>query len=71
MLKSLRKEFKINTKELDNFIKSKQLSTKYYLENSYRTNKLFRYLLFLRLKGVDLNKFFDSEIKDNNNDTNK
>ena len=69
MLKTLRKELKINIKELDSFIKSKQLSTKYYLENSYRTNKLFRYLLFLRMKGVDLNKFFDNEI--NNNDTNK
>lgn len=69
MLKSLRKEFKINTKELDSFIKSKQLSTKYYIENSYTNNKLFRYLLFLRLKGVDLNKFFDDEIK--SNDTNK
>ncbi|OXA65316.1 hypothetical protein B0A67_24425 [Flavobacterium aquidurense] len=69
MLKTLRKELKINIKELDSFIKSKQLSTKYYLENSYRTNKLFRYLLFLRMKGVDLNKFFDDEINDN--DTNK
>lgn len=69
MLKTLRKELKINIKELDSFIKSKQLSSKYYLENSYRTNKLFRYLLFLRMKGVDLNKFFDDEINDN--DTNK
>lgn len=69
MLKTLRKELKINIKELDSFIKSKQLSTKYYLENSYRTNKLFRYLLFLRMKGVDLNKFFDDGINDN--DTNK
>lgn len=69
MLKTLRKELKLNIKELDSFIKSKQLSTKYYLENSYKTNKLFRYLLFLRMKGVDLNKFFDNEINDN--DTNK
>lgn len=69
MLKTLRKELKLNIKELDSFIKSKQLSTKYYLESSYKTNKLFRYLLFLRMKGVDLNKFFDDEINDN--DTNK
>jgi hypothetical protein len=68
MLKQIRKKLKIDTKELDDFIDSKGLSTKYYIENSYRTNKLFRYLLFLRKKGVDLNDIFDPEI---NNDTTK
>lgn len=62
-LKRYRKELKIDTKELDFFIDSKSVSTKYYLENNYQSNKFFKYLLFLRKKGVNINAFFDSELK--------
>lgn len=61
MLKKYRKDLRLDTKELDDFIGSKSVSTKYYIENSYQSNMLFKYLLFLRLKGVDLNQFFDEE----------
>ena len=36
----------------------------YFVEANFRTNKLFRYLLFLRMKGVNLNKFFDAVIEE-------
>lgn len=62
MLKIFRKQLRLDPKELDEFIDNKSASTKYYIENTYRSNKLFKYLLFLRQKGVNLNKFFDEEI---------
>lgn len=62
MLKNFRKQLRLDPKELDDFIDNKSVSTKYYIENTYRSNKLFKYLLFLRQKGVNLNKFFDDEI---------
>jgi hypothetical protein len=67
MLKKYRKELKIDVKELDEFIDSKGPSLKYYIEKSYKSNRLFKYLLYLRTKGVNLNKFFDEEIQ--NDDT--
>jgi hypothetical protein len=65
MLKNFRKQLRLDPKELDDFIDNKSVSTKYYIENTYRSNKLFKYLLFLRQKGVNLNKFFDDEINNN------
>lgn len=64
MLKSLRKKIfknKEKLKELDEFL-GKQ-SRRFYLEQNYRDNKLFKYFFFLRKEGVDLNNFFDNEIK--------
>ncbi len=62
-LKKFRKELKLDNKELDAFIDNKSVSTKYYLEQNYQNNKFFKYLLFLRKKGVDINAFFDSELE--------
>lgn len=66
LLTKIKKRLKISPKELDLFINAKGTSTKYYLENYYGKNKLFRYLLLLRLKGASLDKFFDRYIKENN-----
>jgi len=66
LLKQFRKKLKIKPKELDIFIKAKGTSTKYYLEDYFESNKLFRYLLLLKLKGASLDKFFDAYIKVNN-----
>ena len=63
MLKKYRKDLRLDTKELDEFLGSKSVSTKYYIENSYQSNMLFKYLIYLRKKGVDLNNFFDEESK--------
>lgn len=62
-LKEARKELSIKPKELDAFISAKGTSTKYYLEDTYEKNKLFRYLLLLRIKGASIDKFLDNHIK--------
>lgn len=64
MLKKFRKQLGLDA-ELDEFLDNKGASTKYYLEKSYLTNKIFRYLLLLRMKGVNLNALFDEEISTN------
>lgn len=64
MLKFFRKKLRLDPEELDQFLDSSS-STKYYLEKSYSDNKIFKYLLFLRIKGVNLNALFDEEIKKN------
>lgn len=66
MLKKFRKDLRLDPKELDTFVGTENVSTKYHIEKTYKKNKLFRYLLYLRTKGVNLNRFFDSEIKDIN-----
>lgn len=71
MLKSFRKKFKIDNAELDSFLGNKSVSTKYYLDSKYRLNKMFKYFLLLRLKGMNLNAFFDEEIKQNYSDYKK
>jgi hypothetical protein len=63
MLKQFRKSLKIDNIEIESFVRLKHKSSIYYLENSFKTNKLFRYLLLLRTKGVDVNAFLDEEIK--------
>lgn len=71
MLTNLRKKFKIDNYELDSFLGNKSISTKYYLDKKYRLNKMFKYFLLLRMKGVNLNAFFDAEIKENHSDYKK
>lgn len=62
MLRKLRKERTVKkSTELDDFLGN--TDRKYYIEKNYREMKLFRYLLFLREKGANLNKFFDEEIQ--------
>ena len=70
-LKIIRKKLKVKATQVDEFINAKGTSTKYYLENEFPKNKMFRYLLFLKLNGADLNHFFDKYIKENNIKNNK
>lgn len=67
MLKYFRKKLRIENQELDEFLHNKNTSTKYYVENSYLKNKTFLYLVLLRLKGVNINSFFDQVIENNEN----
>lgn len=62
MLRELRKKTieKKDNKSLEDFLGKK--SRKFYLENNYEKNFLFKFLYFLRLNGADLNEFFDSKI---------
>lgn len=62
MLRDLRKKTieKKDNKSLEDFLGKK--SRKFYLENNYEKNFLFKFLYFLRLNGADLNEFFDSKI---------
>ncbi|TCL62471.1 hypothetical protein EV196_11312 [Mariniflexile fucanivorans] len=66
LLKNSRKKLKIKTKELDSFLNAKTTSTKYYLEESFSENKIFKYLLLLKLKGESLDRLFEDYIKENN-----
>ena len=63
MLQIFRKKLNISSEELDTFLNNKNVSTKYYLEKKYLKNKVFLYLILLRLKGVNLNSFFDQTIQ--------
>ena len=65
MLEIFRKKKVIENEELDLFLDNKSVSTKYYVEKNYLNNKVFKYLLLLRYKGVNLNKFFDDEMQKN------
>jgi hypothetical protein len=65
MFKYFRKKLRIPDKELDDFLHNKSTSTKYYVEKTYLKNKVFLYLVLLRLNGVNLNAEFDQMIKDN------
>lgn len=62
MLRELRKKTieKKDSKSLVDFLEKK--SRKFYLEKNYEKNFLYKYLYFLRLKGADLNEFFDNKI---------
>lgn len=64
MFKNYRKQLKLTNIELDTFVGNNSVSSKYYLERSYLTNKIFLYLVLLRIKGVNLNTFFDEVIRD-------
>ncbi|PQL90940.1 hypothetical protein C4S75_05585 [Apibacter sp. wkB309] len=45
-------------REFNDFLKRK--NDKWYIEKKYMSYKLFKYLLFLRKEGADINRFFDS-----------
>lgn len=62
MLRELRKKIieKKDNKSLEDFLGKE--SRKYYLEKHYENNFLYKYLYYLRLKGADLNAFFDKKI---------
>lgn len=64
MLRDLRKNTLKKEDNIEDFIGGR--SRKFYIEKNYKTIKLYRYLLYLRMKGADLNSFFDSEISDKN-----
>lgn len=68
MLKFFRKKYEINTEELDTFLGNNSTSNKYYLEKTFKTNKLIKYLVFLRIKGVNMNTLFDKVIKEDYQD---
>lgn len=70
LLKQYRKKLGIETNVLDTFIGAQATSTKYYIEDSYETNKMFRYLLLLKMKGASLDEFFKEyiELKDLKNE---
>lgn len=63
MLKNIRKNLKISNKEIEEEVGLKNKSSIYYIESSYNENKVFKYLLFLRRKGVNINAFLDNIIK--------
>lgn len=71
LLKQARKKYNIKPKELDNFIEAKATSTKYYIENTFETNKFFRYLLLLRIKGCSIDNLIDKHIKQSKKKTSK
>lgn len=60
MLKKVRKNTLKNNQELNSFLGGER--RRIYIEANYQNIKFFRYLLFLRKKGANLNKFFDEEI---------
>lgn len=62
-LRTARKEKKIKDDSIINFVGC-STSTKYNLENHFLENNMFRYLLFLRTKKVNINKIFDTIIND-------
>ncbi|MDV4099069.1 hypothetical protein CMT22_17745 [Elizabethkingia anophelis] len=66
MLKELRKQTVKNPEELDMFFENKKW-VKWYVEKNYEKDKVFNYLLFLRGKGVNINKFLDKvqELRNN------
>ncbi len=57
--KGLRKKHNIEIEKMTSFLNSAK-STVYYLENNFMNNKMFRYLLSLRRKGVNINKILDN-----------
>ena len=59
---NIRKKLKIDNAELLKFI-GKKSSIIYYIEKNYQKKSIIKYIIFLRLKGVDLNEFFDDMIK--------
>ena len=71
MLRFFRKKLKIDNEELDSFLGSNSVSTKYYLEKTFSSHKIIKYLIFLRIKGANLNALFDEEIKNNYKDYKK
>ena len=58
MLRDLRKKtVKKDTKEIDTILEKNWV--KWYLERNYLEDNLFKYFLFLRTKGADINKFLE------------
>lgn len=63
MLKQFRKILKLKIEDISSYSMFKNKSTIYFVEANYNKNKVFRYLLYLRSKGVDINSFLDEELK--------
>lgn len=57
-LKSERAKYRIKTKDIAVNI-GKSTAVISYIENSAESNSRFKYLKYLRSKGVDLNSLFD------------
>jgi len=66
LLREARKKINVKPKEIDDFIDAKGTSTKYYLEETFEKNKLFKYLLLLKINGISLDKLFSDFIKQKN-----
>lgn len=66
MLRALRKKTIKETEELDEILGKEW--QKWYIEKHYKKNGLFKFLLYIRSKGANINKFLDSHLK---NDTNE
>jgi hypothetical protein len=62
MFKEYRKTLSLTPEEIIEAVGASGKSAIYYLEKSYLENKLFNYLVLLRSKGVDMNKFVDEII---------
>lgn len=67
VFKNIRKKLKLDNRELLSFI-GKKSSIIYYIENNYKKKSIIKYIIFLRLKGVNLNEFFDEMIKSDFNE---
>ena len=59
--KEARKQLKIGNAELLGFLEKKS-SIIYYIENNYKKKSIIKYIIFLRMKGADLNDIFDKLI---------
>ncbi|UTG66812.1 hypothetical protein J2O02_18270 (plasmid) [Elizabethkingia anophelis] len=66
MLNVLRKKIVKNPEELDKFLGKDW--EKWYVEKNYEKDKVFKYILFLRMKGANINKFLDQVIKSKENE---
>ena len=61
-MKIFRKKLHLSNEEIQAFSGLKNKSSIYYLESSYKENKLFRYLMLLRQNKVNINAFIDAEL---------
>ncbi|MEN9919753.1 MAG: hypothetical protein RL662_2189 [Bacteroidota bacterium] len=63
ILRELRERFvpKKNLDQLDEELGTKQ--RKWYIERKYKSMKFFKYLLFIRSKGANINKFLDDHLE--------
>ena len=63
MLKDYRKKLHLTNEEIQEYSGLKNKTSIYYIESSYQKNKLFKYLMYLRKKKVNINAFIDEELK--------
>lgn len=62
MFKNARKKLKIPNSELISFLGTKTGAI-YQIEKNYVKKPIIKYIIYLRKKGVNLNKFFDEMIQ--------